>query len=98
MSKSKKTLLIIGGSSGIGLKVAEIFLKEDHQVILVGKDESKLSQAIHRLNRLGNIEGYALDICSAEGLDNLFKVLDAIDLPHSLSLLGGETKRDGCEP
>lgn len=75
MSDIKKSVLIIGGSSGIGLQTAKTLLREDYQVILVGKDEKKLSEAQCFLNKSGNMEAYACDITNAQDLEGLFKKL-----------------------
>jgi uncharacterized oxidoreductase len=42
MKKSKKIVLITGGSSGIGLALAKKFLENDNTVIVTGRDLSKL--------------------------------------------------------
>lgn len=96
MSDRNKTVLIIGGSSGIGLQVAQNFLKMGDQVILVGKQENKLLKAISLLNSPENAEGYAHDICSMEGLESLFinlgsrkidALVNAAGIFHPLSFL-----------
>ncbi|MEF7638578.1 SDR family oxidoreductase [Bacillus thuringiensis] len=45
MILSGNTILITGGSTGIGLALAERFLKENNKVIIVGRREEKLSAA-----------------------------------------------------
>jgi short-subunit dehydrogenase len=45
-----KNVLITGGSSGIGLALAQSLLKSDYKVILVGRDEQKLKIALEELN------------------------------------------------
>ncbi|MDA1107794.1 MAG: SDR family NAD(P)-dependent oxidoreductase [Proteobacteria bacterium] len=47
---SQKTALIVGGSSGIGLAVAQILTKQDVAVTILGKSPHKLSAA-HKLLR-----------------------------------------------
>ena len=47
---SQKTALIVGGSSGIGLAVAQILMKQDVAVTILGKNSHKLSAA-HKLLR-----------------------------------------------
>lgn len=42
MKISKNKILITGGASGIGLGLAEQFIKEDNQIIIYGRQSSKL--------------------------------------------------------
>lgn len=44
MKKSGNTVLITGGSSGIGLALAKKFLQEGNQVIITGRQEEKLKR------------------------------------------------------
>lgn len=71
-----KTTLIIGGSSGIGLEVAKHSLKQGRRVIIVSRDENKLSEAILLLKEQGDIQGYSYDIAKTEQLSALFEVLE----------------------
>ena len=45
MKKSNKVILITGGSSGIGLALAKIFLENENTVIITGRNLSKLEAA-----------------------------------------------------
>ena len=45
MNITGNTILITGGSAGIGLALAERFLKEDNTVIICGRNEQKLKEA-----------------------------------------------------
>ncbi|MBA3535704.1 MAG: SDR family oxidoreductase [Tatlockia sp.] len=75
-TKQYKTTLIIGGSSGIGLEVAKLALKQGNCVIIVSREPNKLSEAVLFLKELGNIEGYNFDITKPEQLTALFKKLE----------------------
>ncbi|PLT30596.1 SDR family oxidoreductase [Peribacillus deserti] len=52
MNWSGNTILITGGSSGIGLAFAERFLKRGNTVIVCGRSEEKLSQAKEKFPEL----------------------------------------------
>jgi NAD(P)-dependent dehydrogenase (short-subunit alcohol dehydrogenase family) len=49
MTTNSKTALITGGSSGIGLDAARGFLEEGYNVVISGRNEDKLKQAIKTL-------------------------------------------------
>jgi uncharacterized oxidoreductase len=49
MQLNRRTVLITGGSSGIGLGLAEAFQREGSQVIICGRDPKKLDKARQRL-------------------------------------------------
>lgn len=74
--KEDKTTLIIGGSSGIGLEVAKRCLKQSHRVLIVGRDEGKLTEVVSSLKDQGHIQGYCYDITKPKQLDGLFNQLE----------------------
>ena len=45
MKTTHNTILITGGGTGIGLSLAEVFLREGNQVIICGRREEKLLEA-----------------------------------------------------
>ncbi len=45
MKMKHNTILITGGGTGIGLSLAERFLKSDNQIIIVGRRSEKLHEA-----------------------------------------------------
>lgn len=52
MKTTNKSILITGGSSGIGLALAEVYIKAGNQVLICGRRESKLAEAKKRLPQL----------------------------------------------
>ena len=52
MQTTNNTILITGGSSGIGLAMAETFLKAGNEVLICGRRESKLAEAKQKLPQL----------------------------------------------
>lgn len=57
-----KQALIIGGSSGIGRAVAEIFLAQGATVTIVGRNPDKLQATASDLQQIGNIQIWQADI------------------------------------
>jgi NAD(P)-dependent dehydrogenase (short-subunit alcohol dehydrogenase family) len=57
-----KVALITGGSSGIGLATAELFLDEGAVVAIIGRDRNRLDTALEQLAPHGNIYGIAGDV------------------------------------
>jgi uncharacterized oxidoreductase len=63
-----KTILIIGGSAGIGLALAQQLCQKGNKVIIAGRDEDKLKNAIKSLPT-GNYE--VADVTSADDVQHL---------------------------
>ncbi|QND65422.1 glucose 1-dehydrogenase [Mesorhizobium loti] len=61
-----KRALVTGGSDGIGLAVAEAFLREGADVLIVGRDTKKLDDARERLG--GTIETLSADLATSAGI------------------------------
>lgn len=75
-TRETKTTLVIGGSSGIGLDVAKLSLKQGHHVIIVGRDQQKLTDALLLLKTMGNAQGYRCDITNFTELNALLETLE----------------------
>jgi uncharacterized oxidoreductase len=52
MKLAKRTVLITGGSSGIGLELAQQLLERDNVVIITGRDQDKLDATTRALPRV----------------------------------------------
>lgn len=86
-SLKDKTILIIGGSSGIGLRVAELARAEQAHLIIVGRDEQRLSEASHELAWSGQrVDARRCDAHDHDQLAALFADLPPLD--HVVSMVG----------
>lgn len=54
-----KVVAITGGSDGIGLALAEVYLSKGYQVAICGRNQKKLDFAFHKLNALKKGEVFA---------------------------------------
>jgi len=63
MQISAKTILITGGSSGIGLELARQLAAQGNTIIVTGRDRSKLESAVANLQ---NVHPIAADVSDAE--------------------------------
>jgi len=52
MNTTGNTILITGGATGIGLTLAEVFLKKGNEVLVCGRRENKLAEAKNRFHGL----------------------------------------------
>ncbi len=68
MKTTKNTILITGGSAGIGLEIAKLFSKNDNHVIITGRDEDRLRKAAAQLE---NVTAIACDISNEQEMDDL---------------------------
>jgi NADP-dependent 3-hydroxy acid dehydrogenase YdfG len=67
MSKLQgKTALVTGGGSGIGLAVAQLFLREGARVFITGRDNDKLRQAADTLAGTDRLAFAPTDVAEAE--------------------------------
>ena len=70
MRLAKKTALITGGNSGIGLATAKQFVNEGAYVFITGRREPELASAVKEIGR--NVTGIPGDVSSPDDLDRLF--------------------------
>lgn len=68
MRRSGNTILITGGSSGIGLALAKSFLKLNNKVIITGRDKNKLEQI---KESIPEITTYCGDLTDSNVLESL---------------------------
>ena len=84
-----KKILIAGGTSGIGLATAKLFVKKGNHVIILGRNEDKLKEALWELGN--SAEGYVLDVRDKEILKEKLKLIGTID--HLIIAVSGAKGR-----
>ncbi|MFM9881000.1 MAG: SDR family NAD(P)-dependent oxidoreductase [Burkholderiaceae bacterium] len=68
---SGRKLLVVGGTSGIGLAVAEQVLQGGGQVVVTGRDAAKAEAARQLLSPIGQVDVICGDIAQADGLQHV---------------------------
>lgn len=80
---SDKTAVVSGSSAGIGFAIAKGLAWAGARVIVTGRDADKLDAAVKEiatLDREVNVEGYAVDLSTAEGCAELIQAHPAADI------------------
>lgn len=78
-----KTILITGGTAGIGLEAAKQFLANGAKVIITGRDQSKLDKAKKSYPALIAIKSDVANANDAQLLFNQMKELGGIDILYN---------------
>jgi NAD(P)-dependent dehydrogenase (short-subunit alcohol dehydrogenase family) len=70
-----KKVVVVGGSSGIGLATAELAKREGAAVIIASRNASRLEAVAEKLNAIA----IATDVTNDERVDNLFRRAGPVD-------------------
>ncbi|MFC7393933.1 SDR family oxidoreductase [Scopulibacillus cellulosilyticus] len=80
-----KKIVVLGGSSGMGLATAQAAAEEGGQVIIASRSKDKLAQAKDRAG--GNLETYSLDVTDEKAMQQFFESIGQFD--HLVSTAAG---------
>lgn len=83
MELNGKTVLITGGTAGIGLEATKQFLASGSKVIITGRDQSKLDAAKELYPAVITIKSDVADADDAQLLFNRVKELGGIDILYN---------------
>ncbi|CDX40169.1 Short-chain dehydrogenase/reductase SDR [Mesorhizobium sp. SOD10] len=75
----KQKILVVGGSSGMGLALARRCLEEGAQVIIAGRGEAKLNAAREALGRRDTLLTAVADISREDEVATLFQRIGRVD-------------------
>ena len=70
-------VVVIGGSSGMGLATAKIAHGAGARVVIAGRDKDRLAAARAEIG--AGVEGFSVDVADEAGVRDFFASLDAID-------------------
>ena len=95
----KKTVVITGGTRGIGLGMAKEFLSRGHNVVITGTSEESVARGLKDIGENSNVIGVP---CLVENNDSIEKVWDkAIERFSTVDVwinnAGAATSRNGLE-
>lgn len=68
-----KTVIITGGSEGVGAAAARKFAQAGANLVLVARNRKKLETLAEELRELTRVEIFVMDVADAEACANLFK-------------------------
>ena len=71
-----KIAVITGGTEGIGLATAKLFVKEGAYVFITGRREKELDAAVEAIG--GNIYGVQGDVAKLADLDRLYETVSRV--------------------
>ena len=75
-----KKLLVVGGTSGMGLETARMVVAQGGSAVLVGHRADKAEEARQALAAIGSVTVLVADLSSQDGLQ---KLIDAIGTEHA---------------
>ncbi|AHV93949.1 short chain dehydrogenase family protein [Bordetella holmesii 30539] len=71
-----KKLLVVGGTSGMGMQIARTVLADGGSVVIVGNRTEKTEEARKELAALGQVWALTADLTNDEAVASLIKTLD----------------------
>ncbi len=78
MNISNNTILVTGGSAGIGLALAEEFLQNDNEVIICGRNVTRLEKAKQKNPKLHTI------VCDVSDEKSISEMVDVLNKDYPL--------------
>jgi len=80
MAESKKlhgkVAVITGGTEGIGLATAKLFVKEGAYVFITGRRQKELDEAVNAIG--SNVAGVQGDVANLDNLDRLYETISEV--------------------
>lgn len=71
MRLKDKVALVTGGATGIGLAVARQFSEEGAKVVICGRTEERLQDAVEKMNEGGEVYPFVVDVSERSQVDAL---------------------------
>src|SRR4030081_3089332 len=85
-----KVAVITGGTTGIGLATAKLFVKEGAYVFITGRRQKELDEAVRAIG--SNVSGVQGDVAQLADLDRLYetvaRIKARIDILFAIAVVG----------
>lgn len=78
MNIKDKTVVITGGSDGLGLSLAKAFAGKGAKVVILGRDKARIDTALEQLG--SNAQGYVADVTKLSDLEVAVKKVESVDV------------------
>src|SRR5207245_3953521 len=80
---TNKAALVTGSTAGIGLAIASLFAQEGAAVVVNGRSQNRVDEAIERIRREqkdARVRGVAADLGASKGADLLTRSVPQVDI------------------
>ncbi|BEK94405.1 short-chain dehydrogenase [Nocardia seriolae] len=78
ITEQSSRVVVVGGGSGMGQAIADALLTHGHEVIIVGRSEQRLADAVRELGD-GKLSAVAADITDEDQVSRLFETVGTVD-------------------
>ena len=75
-----KTAVVTGSTAGIGLAIASLLAQEGAMVIVNGRTQERVDEAVERISVSGNTRGVAADLATADGVERFVRQVPTTDI------------------
>ena len=75
-----KTAVVTGSTAGIGLAIASLLTREGATVIINGRTQERVDEAVHRIGATNNVRGIAADLATAAGVEEFVRQVPECDI------------------
>lgn len=72
-----RKLIVVGGTSGIGKMVAQLFLERGGSAVVIGRRDDRIAAAVEELGHLGVVTGESADLTRMSDVDALRSRIDS---------------------
>jgi NAD(P)-dependent dehydrogenase (short-subunit alcohol dehydrogenase family) len=79
MDIAGNTVIVVGGSSGMGFEVAQAVQAKGAKVVIVGRSQQRLIEAAEKLGSTEHVRTIAADVTSEEEMGRLFESVGRFD-------------------
>jgi len=90
---SNKSVIIFGGSRGIGLTVADLFVRSGFHITIAARTQDQVDRTVKELSAKGEVQGYVADVSLFGGvkaaIDTHLKVFGCLDVVINAAAMQG---------